>query len=600
MWRQIAVGMIVIVLFVALVAGELVRYIERDSLLATVNTQVDAIIEIFAAASLDAVISEDIPEIETIVEQAVEAQQNFHSLLVTDEEDTVLVRWQRGTPLQDDEMLIRSKPIILEGENFGRIRISMDMRRHYQAIDQQVNKARWISFAMLLLLTSALLGLLQVLVMHPLSRIAERIRDLSSGDLRSELNERSSRELTLLTDSVNHLAIALIEEEQHKRDLKLAKEQAEASSRSKSQFLSSMSHELRTPMNAILGFSELLETDTEEPLTEMQADSVHEISKAGRHLLELINDVLDLSRIEADRLTISMETLDMVELALECLALVEPVAERYGVNLHNQLSLETPVWVNADRVRTKQVLLNLLSNAIKYNRKGGDVSLLGPDIVDEFVRVRVDDTGPGLNAEECQRIFEPFSRLDDSNTIEGTGIGLTISRRLLDMMGGSIGVESVPGQGSSFWIDLQIEDQHVFPISLDDDVSIHSAEAMLLYIEDNPSNQRLMKQLMHERKDLGLIMAQQGKMGVELAQAHKPDLILLDIHLPDINGFEVREKLLESTITRDIPVIMISADATNESIRKGKTLGIADYFTKPLDTQGLLQRIDELLQARTN
>jgi PAS domain S-box-containing protein len=380
-----------------------------------------------------------------------------------------------------------------------------------------------------------------------------------------------------------------------------ARDEAERANRAKSEFLSRMSHELRTPLNAILGFGQLLERAN---LGGLQTDNVVEILRAGRHLLELINEVLDLARIESGKFTISLEPVALLPLIADCVSLMRPQAENLRIDLI-EATQACGKPVQADRTRLKQVLLNLLSNAVKYNREQGSVSIACV-ADDESVRIRVSDTGAGLSAEQQARLFVAFERLDaDHNAIEGTGIGLALSKRLVELMGGSIGVESEAGAGSTFWLSLPLADAAaqavdcVVPASaapMPQAVAPH--QYAILCIEDNPANLRLVERILAQRADIRLLSAGAPGLGLELAAAHRPSLILLDINLPDMDGFEVLRRLQAAAGTRAIPVIGISANAMPKDIQRARAAGFADYLTKPLDVGAFLKVVDAHLATK--
>jgi len=388
--------------------------------------------------------------------------------------------------------------------------------------------------------------------------------------------------------------------EQRTAELAASRDEAERSSRAKSEFLSRMSHELRTPLNAILGFGQLLELDLRQG---EQADNVREILHAGRHLLELINEVLDLARIEAGRLTLSQEPVPLMPLISDCLTLIRPQAEARGIRIV-EAGHDCGEHVLADRVRLKQVLLNLLSNAVKYNRERG---MLGIACVHQgdAIQVRISDSGAGLSDEQQSRLFTAFERLDeDKGAVEGTGIGLALSKRLMELMRGEIGVESVPGRGSTFWVRLPATDGHPEPAHGGDrELAPEAASTVIrqrqdvLCIEDNPANLRLIERILARRSDVRLLTAGAPGLGLELAQAHRPALILLDINLPDMDGYEVMKCLRENPATRDIPVVAVSANAMPADLARGKAAGFADYLTKPLDLDRLLAAVDRALAA---
>lgn len=377
-----------------------------------------------------------------------------------------------------------------------------------------------------------------------------------------------------------------------------ARAEAERASRAKSEFLSRMSHDLRTPLNAILGFAQLLEM---EPLTPEHADNVRQILKGGRHLLGLINEVLDIARIEAGHLSLSAEPVSVADAANQVVELVRPLAEPRHINVAVEENLDTAVHVHADRQRLMQVLMNLVGNAVKYNRDGGRVRLSWA-VIGGRVRLSVADTGAGIPAEKLSLLFQPFERLGaDQSLIEGTGLGLAVSKGLTEAMGGSIGVSSVIDQGSTFWIDLPQTKPLATPEPARVPVPIDRravGSGTVLYVEDNRSNVRLLERLLARRGGIRLLTTASGEEAVRLANASHPDLILLDLHLPDIGGEEVLRRLWSSPMTRRIPVAVLSADATSRQSQRLLAAGAVAYLTKPLDLTHLLRLLDDTLPVR--
>ncbi|RIH82447.1 ATP-binding protein [Calidithermus roseus] len=380
--------------------------------------------------------------------------------------------------------------------------------------------------------------------------------------------------------------------------LSRARLEAESANRAKSEFLSRMSHELRTPLNAILGFAQLLELDAH---TQEEREGLERILKAGRHLLDLINEVLDLARIEAGRMALSIEPMRPAEVVQECLNLMGSLAASRLVQLEFPQPEECRTLVLADRQRLRQILLNLLSNAIKYNREGGRVTLSCQEVAGDMLRLSVSDTGPGIAPELLHRLFTPFDRLGAEATVaEGTGLGLALSKRLAEAMQGRLGVESVVGKGSTFWLELpQVEAP---PPLLEEAREVLAPGAALaesrtvLYIEDNLSNLRLVEHILARKTDFRLIAAMQGSLGLTLAREHRPDLILLDLHLPDVPGHEVLARLRADPLTQGIPVIILSAEASPGQVQRLLAQGAAAYLTKPLEVSRFLEVLAQVLK----
>jgi signal transduction histidine kinase/CheY-like chemotaxis protein len=405
--------------------------------------------------------------------------------------------------------------------------------------------------------------------------------------------------LALVDDRTAELRDALAEKDQLEQGQRLAREAAEEANRSKSEFLSRMSHELRTPLNAVLGFAQLLEI---EELAPADHDSVKQILKGGRHLLDLINEVLDITRIETGTFQLSPEPVLAGEVLDDIVELTKPLAAQANIHLlTGATSGRCDVHVLADRQRLKQILLNLVSNAIKYNRPGGTVALSCERSESSVLRIRVHDTGPGIRPEHVGLLFTPFERLGAEHTsVEGSGIGLALSRRLAEAMGGTIDVETTLGQGTTFWVELPVVEGPVERyVRLNGHEDLEKPAAMqrtrkILYIEDNVSNLRLVERILARDGDIELVSAMQGRLGVELAREHRPALILLDLHLPDIAGDEVLRQLRDDPETSSIPVVVVSADATAGQITRLLAEGARAYLTKPLDVSELRDLVDGL------
>jgi PAS domain S-box-containing protein len=385
-------------------------------------------------------------------------------------------------------------------------------------------------------------------------------------------------------------------------ELKRARGAAEKANLAKSEFLSSMSHELRSPLNAILGFAQLINSDSPPP-TAAQAASIDQILHAGWYLLELINEILDLAQIESGRLALSLEATSLGEVMLECQAMIEPQAQKRGIGMSFPV-FEIPWFVDADRTRLKQVLVNLLSNAIKYNRANGKVAVDCVRTTPERVRIGVRDTGAGLPPDMLIQLFQSFNRLGRETTAEeGTGIGLVMSKRLVEMMGGAIGVESTVGVGSVFWFELNsavtprlLLDHAQSPEIVQAQLQDGAALRTLLYVEDNPANLKLVEQLIARRPDMRLLSARDGNRGVELAREHRPDVILMDINLPGISGIEALKLLREGASTAHIPVVALSANAMPRDIERGLQAGFFRYLTKPIKINEFMDAVNVALE----
>jgi PAS domain S-box-containing protein len=395
-----------------------------------------------------------------------------------------------------------------------------------------------------------------------------------------------------------------LDEVLHEKNVELesARVVAEKANLAKSDFLSSMSHELRSPLNAILGFAQLMESDAPPP-TQSQTDSIGQILSAGWYLLDLINEILDLAMIESGKLSMSLEPVSLTEVMLECQAMIEPLAQRRGIHMTFP-TLDTPFSVRGDRTRIKQVLINLLTNAIKYNEVGGSV------VVDcrasanaGNVRMTVTDTGAGLSPEKLSQLFQPFNRLgQEGNTEEGTGIGLVVSKRLVELMEGVIGVESTVGMGSVFWVELLSTAALTLPARMEIAVDSQPTAAAdtrirtLLYVEDNPANLKLIEKLVARRHDVRLLSAIDGTRGVELARTCQPDVILMDINLPGISGIDALKILREDKSTSHIPVVALSANAIPRDIQKGMEAGFFRYLTKPIKVSDFTDALNAAME----
>jgi len=520
-------------------------------------------------------------------------------------------------PLEIDAAVTVDDAPALAAFNVLSRQIAADERAHARSVDRALVRVRnllntWVTVEVLIFLALMFgLGwLVRARIVRPISRITRTMSRLADGEHAVSIPAvRQQNEIGEMSRAISVFRDTAVQQLEDRESLKVAMEGAETANRAKSEFLSSMSHELRTPLNAVLGFSQLLADDPEQPLSDSQKDSVDQIWRAGRHLLNLIDDILDLSRIEAGNLEISVEDVDLQSLLQECVTLTSTNAT--AANITVALDPHCRFVLKADYTRLKQVVLNLMSNAIKYNHVGGNVRLAAERRTPETVAISISDTGPGIPEERLGDLFQPFNRLGyETSAVEGTGVGLIITKELAEAMGGHLEVMSEFGKGCTFTIELpfsklaEIEPapQPVAPAAtaaaVDDETVAqaaadeHSGRAVL-YIEDNPSNQLVMRRVLERVPDCAVYIAGDAESGLDIARQKRPGLILMDINLPGMDGFEALAELRKSAVTRDIPVIALSANAMPADVEKGRQAGFLDYQTKPIVVVDILKAVND-------
>ncbi|MBM3554260.1 MAG: PAS domain S-box protein [Alphaproteobacteria bacterium] len=383
-------------------------------------------------------------------------------------------------------------------------------------------------------------------------------------------------------------------------ELEKAKEEAETANKAKSEFLSRMSHELRTPLNAIIGFAQILETDTAEPLSAYQQSAIGHVREAGSYLLELVDEVLDLARIEAGRMAMNFEILDLDELIASCLDLSRATAEGAGVVVDPVAPPIAPRSIRADLLRAKEVLLNLVSNAIKYNREGGHVTVTVTPGANNSWRVAVADQGAGIPEERQAEAFRPFNRLgQEFSAIKGTGMGLALSKQFVELMAGRIGFTSRQDVGTVFWVELPIATESTAAATAQEPTQ-RAAEApeisgTVLCVEDNPVNVELIRSMLRRETGVRVLVSPDAEGGIEMARRDRPDLILLDVNLPGMSGLEAIKTLRAMPETAAIPVFALTAAATQDDVAAGAKAGFNRYVTKPIDMKPFLAMVGEAL-----
>jgi signal transduction histidine kinase/ActR/RegA family two-component response regulator len=631
LWVQLFVTLLVVTGLLSYVGGETIRSMEMDKLRSHTQYMAKSNLTIVAATTVDAVIAHDFTVLEIVANELAMAVEPIHSLEIINDREQTLLDWQRGTEVEEDILLHFKQPILLNGEQIGELRARWNPAAMYAEMDAHVDMVRRNIMVMMAIIAAVLMFWIHGLVIRPLHALDLRLDKRPEGY--KALPWWVAREFRRLRNTVTRLeemsvSNDVLEKEVERRkeaevDMLAARDQALEASRAKSSFLANMSHELRTPLNAIIGYSELLREDAREEGRNNALDDLGKINTAGQHLLDLINEILDLSKIEAGKMDLCIEPVDLPMLIQTVMVTVEPMAERNG----NQIRLEgldDVATISTDVTKLRQVLLNLLSNAAKFTEHGEIVISGGAKTIDgvDGVAINISDSGIGLREEDIENLFQPFQQADVSISRKygGTGLGLALCRRFCDMMGGDIGVQSEPGNGSTFsiWLPLQLEKPEVkekaaslasqwtvdpkrVRLSGHDEQREGEPErrkriATVLTIDDDPNVQDLMARV-YNREGFRAIAASNGKEGIDLARKLLPDLITLDIMMPEMDGWTVLRALKDDPEVCDIPVIMVSMV---EDRPMALEVGAMESLAKPIAWNRLLDLTRQTLRKESS
>ncbi len=637
LWLQLAVFLLVVIVAAAGAGGHLIRQEVSSYLTENLKENSTKTFAILSSVSIDAVIAQDIPLLETIVTQATERDPNIVTMVIEDSSGKQLMKWNRRENVAREDAMYFEQDITLENESFGKMKITLNAASMNQEIRQHVKHVRLMFIAILSLLALLLIVGLHKVVIKPIRLIDQRLIALKAGDLDSRVQISAARELMGLAKSVNDLGAAwklkgkrerqLQEAQQaleishnqlaeHSKNLESiveartaelataaheaeeAKREAEQANLSKSSFLATMSHELRTPLNAIIGYGEMLIEECGELEPEEYNDDLEKIVSAGKHLLGLINDILDLSKIEAGKMDFFLEDFDLAE-TLEGLKDIIAPKVKENSNTFDLVLSDNLGSIHADCTKLRQCVINLLGNASKFT-ENGTITLTADRFSqdeEDWISIAVSDTGIGMTPEQVAKLFQPFSQADSSTTRKfgGTGLGLTITRHFSQLMGGDITVKSEAGVGSTFTLKIptRVKDPATLPAlkfdQCEDEPRPGDSETRVLVIDDDPQVHDLIRRTLKD--GYWVCSAYRGDEGLRLAKEHIPDVITLDIMMPEMDGWQVIHSLKEQSDLAEVPVIVLSVV---DDRHRGLELGASDVLTKPINKDSLLKAIDKL------